>query len=211
MTLVSTGVLAQEGSTGVVLPAPAELFWGAVGFAIFYWVMQRFVFPRINEVLEQRAANIQGRIAESEERLSEAEQIKARYERQLADARGEANRIIDEARQTAESMRRDIVARAESEAETIVQRARSEVTAERERAVEQLRSEVGRLSVQLAGKIVDRELDADAHQSLIDRYIDSLAVTDGQRGPGPNGTPPGGRGGVSRTRRRIRGDDRTGD
>ncbi|MGH3442575.1 MAG: F0F1 ATP synthase subunit B [Nitriliruptorales bacterium] len=181
--LATRQLLAAEGGGGIttVLPAPAELFWGAVAFLIFYLVMQRFAFPLINQVLEDRAAAIQGRISEAEERLSEADRIKAEYEEQLADAKNEANRIIEEARQTGESLRRDIVAKAETESEQIVQRARSEVQAERERAVQDLRAEVGRLSVQLAEKIVQKELDESAHAQLIDRYIGELAGTNGSK------------------------------
>lgn len=174
----------EEGGGGggleIILPAMAELFWGAIAFAIFYFVMRKLAFPRINQLLEDRAAAIQGKLEESQEALSEAERIRRQYQEQLADAKGESNRIIDEARQTAESLRRDIVSKAESEAESIVQRAQQDVQAERERAVQQLRAEVGRLSVQLAEKIVQRELDERAHQQLIDRYIDTLAGANGE-------------------------------
>lgn len=185
--LATTVPLAAEGGGGgieTVLPAAAELVWGAVAFAIFYFIMSRFAFPRINQALEERSASIQGRLEEAQERLREAEQIRQRYEDQLKDAKSEANRIIEEARQTAESLRRDIVNKAESEAETIVQRAQSEVQAERERAVQQLRAEVGRLSVQLAEKIVQKELDESAHQGLVDNYIRNLSGAGNGNGQG---------------------------
>jgi F-type H+-transporting ATPase subunit b len=192
--LTDLTVLAVEGGGGgggieTVLPAPAELFWGAVAFGIFYFVMQKLAFPKINQVLQERADSIEGRQQQAQERLNQAEEIRARYQAQLSDARNEANRIIDDARQTAESLRRDIVAKAESEAESIVQRAQSEVRAERERAVQQLRAEVGALSVQLAEKIVQKELDQQAHQSLVDRYITGLTTGNGGA---PAAQPAGG-------------------
>ncbi|MDP9022158.1 MAG: F0F1 ATP synthase subunit B [Actinomycetota bacterium] len=186
--------LAGAGGGGIptVLPAPAELFWGAVAFGIFYWVMQKIAFPRINQVLEERAASIQGRQEQAQETLNEAQRIRDEYQEQLSDARGEANRIIEEARETAEALRRDIVAKADSEAESIVERAQAEVRAERERAVQQLRSEVGRLSIQLAEKIVHKELDQQAHQGLVDRYIEQLAGSgNGEVGTAPAGTSAG--------------------
>ncbi len=164
----------QGGGINVILPAAAELFYGAIAFFLFYAIMSKYAFPRINRVLEDRAAAIQGRIEDAQQRLDEAEQIRSHYREQLADARSEANRIIEDAREHAEALRRDIVAKAESEAEAIVQRAQAEVQAERERAVSQLRGEVGRLSVQLAEKIVQRELDRETHQALVDSYIETL-------------------------------------
>lgn len=172
-------ILAAEGSErsgiDVILPAAAELFWGAVAFVILYVVLSKFAFPKLNETLEDRRAAIQGKLEESEARLSEADEIKQRYEAQLSDAKGESNRIIEEAKTTAESLRRDIVAKAEAEAQTIVSRAQSEVAAERDRALQQLRAEVGALSVELAGKIVEKELDAQSHQQLVDSYIQNLS------------------------------------
>lgn len=180
--LMTMPTLLAAGGTEVILPAMPELVYGAIAFLIFLGVMARYAFPRLNTVLEERAESIQGRIEAAQEQLSEAERIRENYRQQLSDARSQANRIVEEARENAESLRRDIIEKAEAEAEAIVERAQAEVRAERDRAVQQLRSEVGRLSVRLAEKIVQKELDRDSHQSLIDDYIDSLA--------GPNGAGP---------------------
>jgi F-type H+-transporting ATPase subunit b len=170
---------AERDALEMILPPAAELFWGAVAFAIVYLLVAKLAFPKINELLEERAASIEGKMSEADERLEEAEQTKSRYEEQLSEARGEANRIIDDARQEAEEQRRQIIARAEGEAEQILERARAEITTERDRAVQQLRAELARLSVQLAEKIIQRELDDRAHEDLVDRYIDALASSNG--------------------------------
>lgn len=178
--LATTLLLAAEGGeersgVDVILPAAAELFWGAVAFVILYVVLSKLAFPKLNEVLEERRAAIQGQLEESESRLREADDIKARYEAQLQDAKSEANRIIEEAKSTAESLRRDIVAKAESEAQAIVHRAQTEVAAERDRALQELRGEVAGMSVELAGRIVEKELDKSSHQQLVDSYIQGLS------------------------------------
>ncbi len=160
---------------GIILPAAAELFYGAVSFVIVYLVLSKFAFPKLNQALEDRSAAIQGKMEQAEAMRAEADSVKSQYQEQLADAKGEANRIIEEAKSTAESLRRDIVAKAEAEAQAIVQRAQSEVAAERDRALQELRSEVGAMSVQLASKIVEKELDPAAHQNLVDQYIQQLA------------------------------------
>lgn len=180
--LATTLLLAAEtggeerSGIDVILPAPAELFWGAVAFVIIYVVLSKFAFPKLNEVLEERRQAIQGQLEESESRLREADEIKTRYADQLKDAKGESNRIIEEAKNTAESLRRDIVAKAESEAQAIVHRAQTEVTAERDRALQELRAEVATMSVELAGKIVEKELDPKSHQQLVDTYIQGLSA-----------------------------------
>ena len=163
------------GGMSIILPATAELVWGAISFAIVYFLVAKFAFPRMSAALEERAANIQGKLEEAEVAINEAESTKQRYEEQLREARGEANRIVEDGRQQGEALRRDIVTRAEQEAQAIIERARGEIATERERTVSALRSEVGTLSVRLAGKIVEKELDQQAHDALIDRYIQELS------------------------------------
>lgn len=170
--------VAENGEESVeILPATPELIWGLVAFLLLLGVMSKLVFPRVNELLDDRATAIQGKMEEADAKLAEAEESKARFEESIADARGEATRIIDEAKSTAESLRADIIARAEEEARGIVERAQSEVAAERDRALQDLRTEVGALSVELASKIVERELDASTHQGLVDDYIQRLSRT----------------------------------
>lgn len=169
--------VAEDDGSLEILPHTPELVWGLVAFLALLAVMYKLVFPRMNQMLEDRGAVIQGRIEEAESKLNEAETTKADFEARIADARGEANRIIDEAKSTAESLRADIVARAEEEARGIVERAQGEVAAERDRALQDLRTEVGRLSVELASRIVERELDPSTHQGLVDDYIQQLSRT----------------------------------
>jgi F-type H+-transporting ATPase subunit b len=166
----------EEGAEGIeLLPEPPELIWGLVAFLILMGLMLKFVFPKLNQTLEERAAAIQGKMEEADERLSDAEEAKRSYEASIADARGEASRIIDEAKTTAESLRADIVAKAEAEAAVIVERAQTEVLAERDRALQELRTQVGAISVELAARIVERELDTATHQGLVDEYIQQLS------------------------------------
>lgn len=173
-------VLAAETSESadplqLILPATAELVYGAIAFLIVLVIMAMYAFPRLNDLLDERRASIQGRMEEAEDARQEAETERQRYREQLDDARGESNRLIEEAKQDAEQMRRDIVARAETEAEQIKSSARSDIEAERERLVSELRGEVAQVAVAIASKIVDRELDPAAHQDLVDDYIDRLS------------------------------------
>ena len=175
LILATEAAEEADGPLGIVLPAAAELVYGALAFAIVYFILAKFAFPQLNEVLEERKAAIQGKMEDADKAMAEAKKTKADYEAQLNEARGEANRLIEEAKSTAESLRRDIVAKAEAEAQAIVSRAQAEVSAERDRALQELRSEVGAMSVELASKIVGKELDQASHQDLVDQYINQLS------------------------------------
>jgi F-type H+-transporting ATPase subunit b len=164
-----------DGPLGVILPAAAELVYGTVAFLIVFLILKKFAFPRLNTMLDERTAAIQGRMEEAEAKLNEAEQAKRDYEASIADARGEAARIVDDAKAQAEQVRANLIAQAEEEAAAIRERARADAAAERERTLSELRAEVGRMSVDLASKIVGKELDASTHQALVDDYIQNLS------------------------------------
>ena len=178
MLLTSTLILAvEEGeSSGIeLLPDTSELVMGLVAFLLLAALLIKFVFPKANEALEARAAAIQGRMEEASAKLVEAEETKRSYEAGIADAQGEANRIIEEARTAADAVRADVIAKAEAEAAAIVERAQVEVAGERDRVVQDLRAQVGSISVELASRIVERELDQATHEGLVDEYIARLS------------------------------------
>jgi F-type H+-transporting ATPase subunit b len=169
-------VLAAEPSGIELLPDTPELIWGLFAFIVLFLVMRKLVFPSLNTALEDRRALIEGKMEEADAKLVEMEEAKRSFEASLGDARGEAARILDEAKTAAESTREAILESAREEAQRIIERANSEANAERVRLLEELRGQVGALSVQLAERIVERELDAATHAGLVDEYIQRLAA-----------------------------------
>lgn len=167
---------AEEGSGGldILLPPTTELIAGIIAFAIVFFFIWRWAVPAINRSLEQRQAAISGQISDAEKAKAEAESLLADYRAQLAEAKAEGTKIIDEARDAAEQMKADIVAKAEQEADQIRAKAREEAATEKSRALAEARSSVGDISVDLAGRIVGESLDAEAHRALIDRYLADL-------------------------------------
>jgi F-type H+-transporting ATPase subunit b len=170
-------VLAQESVSDKkdLYPQASELIVGAVAFAILFYFMWKWVIPRVNTLLEERRAQIQGQLESAEQTRQQAEGELAEYRKQLASAREDANRIIEEARETAEQFRRDIQAKAEEESRNTVARAQDEIRAERDRVFNELRVQVADIAVTLAGRVVGAELDTKSHQRLIDEYIEQVA------------------------------------
>ncbi len=152
-----------------------ELIVGALAFAILFFFVWKWVLPRVNKLLEERREKIQGELESAEETRRTADRELAEYRQQLAGAREESNRIIEEARRTADQLRADIEARAERDSAAIVARAQDEIRAERDRVFQELRAQVAEIAVGLAGRVVGESLDAQAHQRLIDEYIDEVA------------------------------------
>lgn len=167
-------VLAAE-EKNPILPDVAELVYGTLAFIIVFAVLAKFAFPALGKMLKERSAKIQGNLDSAEQARVSAESELADYRTQLAGARDESNRIIEEARRTADQLRRDLQAKAEQEAQATVARAQEEIRAERDRVFQDLRAQVGVIAVELAGRVVGESLDPSAHQRLIDEYIEQVA------------------------------------
>jgi F-type H+-transporting ATPase subunit b len=174
LVVLATEEGGESGGLSLVLPHPEELIAGILAFLIVFFFVWRKALPTINKTLEARQQAITGQLADAEESKREAESLLADYRAQLAEAKSEGNRIIEEARTAAEQLKSDVVARADEEAAQILAKARDEADAEKTRALAEARREVGEISVGLAEKIVGGSLDDKVQQDLIDRYLAEL-------------------------------------
>lgn len=165
---------AEEGNIALVLPETYELIAGVIAFGIVFFFVWKWAFPAINRSLENRQQAISGQLKEAEAAKVEAQSLLDDYRAQLADAKGEANRIVEEARAQAEAVRAELVSRSEAEAGEIVAKARADAASEKSRALQEARREVTGLSIDLAEKVVGESLDREAQHGLIERYLADL-------------------------------------
>ena len=158
-----------------LLPHPAEIVIGIIAFGILYWIFSRRVVPRMEAMYEERAAAIEGGMAQAEQAQAEARAALEKYNAQLAEARTEANEIRESAREQGASIVAEMRSQAQSEASRITESAQRQVEAERQQAVVQLRQEVGSLSTSLASKIVGESLEDEVRQKgIVDRFLAEL-------------------------------------
>ena len=166
---------AEETGPGekknILIPDTPELIYGTIAFALVFGFMWFFVFPNVKQALKAREDRIRGSLESAEEARAEADRLLDEYRQRLAEARSESGAIIEEARRTAESMRRDLMAKAENEANDLVARAREQIETERAAAVDAVRREAAGFSVELAERIVKRSIDRDQQARLVEDYI----------------------------------------
>jgi len=175
MRIGSLVLAAEANDKKDLYPHANELIVGAIAFAVLFVFMWRWVLPRVGTLLDERRQKIQGELERAEAARREADAELARYREQLASAREEANRIIDEGRKTAEQLRTDLQAKAEEEARATVTRATEEIRAERDRVLRELSAQVGQIAVELAERVVEKELDKTTQQNLIDEFIEQVS------------------------------------
>jgi F-type H+-transporting ATPase subunit b len=173
---------AADEPSGLDLLLPRdvnEIIVGVIAFVIIFGFIWKVASPALNEMLENRQKAIKAELEAAQAEKAEAAALKEDYVAQLSGAREEATRIVEEARQAGESARADIVARAEGEAESIKTRGAAELDSEKERAMTSMRREVAGLSIDVAEKLVGRNLDRASQQTLVDQFIDELGGAEG--------------------------------
>lgn len=168
-------VLAQGGGHNPLFPTFGTLIAEIVGFLIVLWVIRRWVVPPIRKSMQERQDAIRAQFEESQrakERLESAEQD---YQRALDDARREASRLREEAQEQRSQIVEEARSEARERADEILARAEEQIATERRQAVTQLRDELGRMAVDLAGRVVGESLEDDARQRrVVERFLDEL-------------------------------------
>lgn len=168
---------ACQEAPSPILPPTNELIWGAISFALVFLLLRRLAWPGIKKGMEGRTERIRADLAQAESAKAEAEQVLAEYRSQLAEARSESGRIIEEARQTADSMKRDLAASAESDIAELRRKAAADIEAAKSQAIADLRSEVAAIAIGAAERVVERNLDRDTNTALVESFIDQVGAS----------------------------------
>jgi F-type H+-transporting ATPase subunit b len=170
----TSGVDEEPSGIDLLWPDKNETIAGVIAFVIIFFFVWKWAIPALNKTLERRQQAIRAELEAAESAKVEAQSLRDDYQEQLAGARTEAAKIVDDARVQGEQVKADVVARAETEAEQIRSRADSEIAGERERVAGELRREVANLSIDVAEKVVGSSLDTERQRELVERYIDDL-------------------------------------
>lgn len=165
---------APEGANPLI-PHTAELIVGFIAFSLLFLVLRSKVVPLFEKAFAERTEAIQGGMEKAERAQVEAERALAQYTAQLNEARGEAQKIREDARVQGVAIIEDLRSKAAEEAARITAAATAAIQSERQQAMTALRNEVGALATDLASKIVGEALDDQVRQSrIVDRFITDL-------------------------------------
>jgi F-type H+-transporting ATPase subunit b len=167
--------LADSATQDPLIPTGSELILGIVCFVIVFGILGKMLLPRITKTLAEREDAIQGGINRADEAQAEAQAVLNQYRAQLEDAKHEAARMREEAREQGAQIIAEMRERAEAEARRITESAQSQIEADRQQALTSLRAEVGTLATELASRIVGESLTDTARQGrMVDRFLADL-------------------------------------
>ncbi|MCM3747601.1 F0F1 ATP synthase subunit B [Paenibacillus pasadenensis] len=142
-----------------------------IAFGILYFLLNKYAFGPLFSIMEQRRQMVLEQMNAAENSRKEASAEMEAQKQALAQARQEANEIIEKARITSTKQADSIVDTARAEASRLKDEAVRDIESEKNKAIASLRSEVGSMSVAIASKIVEKQIDEKSQEQIVDSYL----------------------------------------
>jgi F-type H+-transporting ATPase subunit b len=182
MTMVLPLSAAAGADVNPLLPENFEIAFGFVFLILLAIAFAKVVVPKFEKAYADRTAAIEGGMEEAKRAQAEAKAALDKYNAQLSEARQEAAKIREDAREQGALIIAEMREQANTEAERIVTHARAQIDAERAQAVTSLRAEVGTMATTLAGRIVGESLEDEARQRrTVERFLADLEASESAR------------------------------
>jgi F-type H+-transporting ATPase subunit b len=161
-------------SSGLIKVVPGLMIWTIVCFLLTLFVLKRYAFGPIQNMLEERRERIQRSIEEAEHARTEARKLLEEHRALIGQARSQAEEILAEARKVAEAQRQRVREETEADRQRRLEETRRQIEAETQRALEQIRAEVAELTLIATAKVTGKVLDDADHRRLIEDAIKGL-------------------------------------
>ena len=162
---------------GIISPDIGTIFWMVLGFSIVFFILKKFGWAVILKTLKEREDSIDEALKSADKAREEMAVLRADHESLLKEARSEREKMIAEARQ----IREDLIGKAKEdatvEADKVLENARKEIENEKRSALSDIKAQVAELSVDIAEKILRKELSAeDKQQAFIKEMLDDMKL-----------------------------------
>lgn len=149
-------------------------FFVLVNFVIFYLLMKKYLFERVTDHMEKRTQEIADSFDTAASKKKDAEELIAKYESKIEDIKSERNAMIKDATKRAEERSKEIIKAAEDDAKKIVIKAQADIEREKIKTTNMIKDQMSVLAIGIAAKVIEKELDKDAHQKMIRQIISEV-------------------------------------
>ncbi|MDP6417898.1 MAG: F0F1 ATP synthase subunit B [Candidatus Krumholzibacteria bacterium] len=158
-------------SGGLFSPDPGLIFWTILSFLGLVFLLKKVAWGPIIDGLDRREESIRKSLEDTEKAREDALQYVEEQKQELSKAREETREILEQGKTQASAMKEEIMLRAREEAEQTIESARRQIDLEMSQARDSLREEVVDLTVQVAGKLLERSLDDSDHRKMSDEFL----------------------------------------
>ncbi|MBD0255521.1 MAG: F0F1 ATP synthase subunit B [Cytophagales bacterium] len=162
----------------LITPEFGLLFWQTITFLVLLLLLGRFAWKPIMSSLREREETIEGALRSAELARQEMTKLRADNERLLDEARAERDAMMRKAQQTADAIVEEAKNKAAAESNRIVESARTAIQSERQAAIDDIRRQVATLSVDIAEKVIRRQINGDTQQrQLVDQFVKDIHLS----------------------------------
>ena len=141
---------------------------------ILFLILKKLLFKPVKKIVDKRQKEIESEYKKAEKTQAEADAIKAEWEGKMATAEAEADKIISDAVERADSPNEVMLYESREKADQIIRKAKADIERERKDARETIKKEIVDVSQTLSEQIIGREINMDDHRDLIDKAIDKI-------------------------------------
>ena len=156
---------------------PTILFT-VINILVLFLFLKKFLFGRVNAIMEKRAQMVQADLDHAKETVAEAEQLKTNYLETMSGAQSEAKELIAKAQKIANEQRDQITQQAQRDADRIMANAKKEIVLEQQRSLESAQSAIADLAMAAASKVVGANWDDAANRDLVDAFLTEEGATE---------------------------------
>lgn len=152
----------------------ATLIAQILNFLVLVFVLAKFAYTPVCNIMEERKNKIASDLEAAEKAKTDAEAVKAEYAAKLAEAKQEAQAIVDAARKTAQAAHDKIMADTKAEQDQVIATAKEAIALEQKKAMDEVRAQVINLSMIAASKIVEQKLGSEEDKKMASKIVDSI-------------------------------------
>jgi F-type H+-transporting ATPase subunit b len=159
----------------LLTPSPGLVFWTSLSFIILLVVLRKYAWPSILRALKVREETISFALEDARKAKEEVEMMEQKKKRILEDARGERDAILKEARELKEQIVDEARETAREESRIMLDKANKDIEKQKQEALQEIRDTIGRLSLEIAEKVLKEELsDRERQKKVINSYLNEM-------------------------------------
>ena len=170
------GIYALSNFLGLISIDPWTIIVSACNLLIIYLIIKKFFYAPVMKIIKEREEQIKEQYSEADKAKKEAEESKAVYSERVKHAEEDADKIIKNAHDEAKKISNEIVSEADKKALAIKEKANEDIRREKAKAEAELKKEIADISVDIANKVVGREVNKSDHERFIDDFINGIGV-----------------------------------
>jgi len=160
----------------LVQPDPGLFLWTIVTFLVLLWLLAKFAWKPLLAMLAKREETIRKSLEDAEKARLDLESIMEKSDQILTQARDEAQTIVSNGKTNADKMKDEILKNTKIKSDSILEDAKKQINSEKERAISDIKTEVVSLSIEIASKLIKKNLSETDHQAIIDDSLKEMHV-----------------------------------